>query len=163
MRLIDQSRGKCPFSPILENHGSPARHNFLCFLEAFFAKLYYTASETIPRQKICGDEGREPSRLEGGQGQERRLGFRVNVPFYYSTLVNSDAVQGDPSGWLKPTIDRDLGCLVILPELWVATVAAHQLLEVSELSQRKVLTILMGHPVLRPRGRPREGPNSPAQ
>ena len=62
--------------------------------------------------------------------------------------AKSDAIQGDPSGWLKPLMDLDLGCSVILPGQLVAAVAAHQLQNLSELSQLEVFTILMGQPVL---------------
>ena len=64
----------------------------------------------------------------------------------YFLICSSTDVQGDPLGWLKPPVDLDLGCSNILPGQQVATVAAHQLLELSELSQREVLTILLGHP-----------------
>ena len=50
---------------------------------------------------------------------------------------------------VKPPIDIDLGCTVVLPGRKGATVVAHQLPELSELSQQQVLTILMGHPVQR--------------
>ena len=56
------------------------------------------------------------------------------------------ALQGDPSGRLKAPFDLDLGCATVLPGF--ATVAAHQLPELLELSQRKVFTVLTGHPVI---------------
>ena len=54
----------------------------------------------------------------------------------------------DPSPWLKPPIDLDLECSALLPGEWAATVAAHLLPELSELSQREVFTVLTCHPVL---------------
>ena len=59
----------------------------------------------------------------------------------------------------KPLVDLDLVCSVILTWAvtilvgknlllnWAATVAAHQLPEMLELSQQEDFTILMGHPV----------------
>ena len=44
-----------------------------------------------------------------------------------------EELQGDPSGWLKPPVDLDLGCSAILPGQQVATVLAHLLPELSEL------------------------------
>ena len=55
------------------------------------------------------------------------------------------ALQGDPSGRLKAPFDLDLGCATVLPG--IATVAAHQLPELLELSQQEFLTNQMGHPV----------------
>ena len=53
-------------------------------------------------------------------------------------------VEGDPSRWQRPSIYfLDLRCSAILPGQQAATVAAYQLPELSELSQREVLTILI--------------------
>ena len=46
---------------------------------------------------------------------------------------------------VKPSVDFDLECSTILPGQKVAAVAAHQLLELSELSQWEVFTVLMYH------------------
>ena len=55
-------------------------------------------------------------------------------------------VQGDPSGWLKTSVDSDLGCSAILPGQVCST--GPQVPKLSELSQLEVLTIMMGHPVV---------------
>ena len=55
-------------------------------------------------------------------------------------------IQGDNSGWEKPPVYLDLGCPTILPGQLVASVAAHQLLEVPELSQWEVFIAQNGHP-----------------
>ena len=59
-------------------------------------------------------------------------------------------VQGDPSGWLKPPVDLNLGYSVTLPRQWVVRVVAHQLLELSELSQqsRRVTLYRVGQVVV---------------
>ena len=48
-------------------------------------------------------------------------------------------IQGDTSARLKPPVDLDLGCSAILPGQKAATVAAHELPELSEPSQWEVL------------------------
>ena len=53
-------------------------------------------------------------------------------------------IQVGPSGWTKPPVDLYMGCSTILPGQWVASVAANQLPELSELSQRVVFTVQMG-------------------
>ena len=54
-------------------------------------------------------------------------------------------LQGDTEELWKPP---DLGCSVILPWQQVATVTAHQLQGVSDMSQRDVFIILLWHPVI---------------
>ena len=48
---------------------------------------------------------------------------------------------------VEPPVELDLGCSAILSGQKIATVAAYQLPELSELSQREVFTNEMGHPV----------------
>ena len=68
-------------------------------------------------------------------------------PQLFDEFYGGYTLQGDQSGWLEPPVDLDLVCSAILPGLYVATVAAHQLPELSELSQREVITVLSGPPV----------------
>ena len=49
---------------------------------------------------------------------------------------------------VKPSVDFDLESSTILPGQKVAAVAAHQLLDFSELSQQEILTALTGHLVV---------------
>ena len=70
-----------------------------------------------------------------------------------SLLVSTEArnnihIQGDHSGWRKPPVDMDLECSVNLPGQYVATVAAHKLLGLSELSQQEAFSVQNGYPVL---------------
>ena len=58
-----------------------------------------------------------------------------------------DWVHCDHSGGKKSPIDFDLGCSVILPGQKAATVAAHLLPKLSELSQQEVFSVQNGHPV----------------
>ena len=56
-------------------------------------------------------------------------------------------IHGDNFGRQKPPADLYLKCSVDLLGQWVASVAAHQLPELSKLSQREVFTEEMGHAV----------------
>ena len=60
----------------------------------------------------------------------------------------SNSILNIPSPLLNQTSGQlDLGCSVILPGQWLASVMANRLLELSELSPRKVLTDQMCYPV----------------
>ena len=82
-----------------------------------------------------------PSYYANHPGEIRLSDIKASGPNMY--------LQSDSSGWFKPPVDLDLKCSANLPGQEVATVAAHQLPELSELNQREVLTDLKGHPVLR--------------
>ena len=77
-----------------------------------------------------------PSYYANHPGEIRLSDIKVSGP--------NMCLQGDSSGWSKPPVDLDLKCSAILPGQEVATVAARQLPELSELNQQEVFTILMG-------------------
>ena len=116
-------------------------------------------------EALCEQQGGlRPRRGEGGVvlGETEledgdRLRAETSVPARWGSLQYSKVLkigqcqaallQGDRSGRSKPPIDLDLGCSTMLPGQWVAAVAAHQLPELLELSQREVFTVLTCHPV----------------
>ena len=59
----------------------------------------------------------------------------------------SYTLQGGPSGRGKPPVELNWGCSTNLPGQQLATVAAQQLPELSELSQLEVVTEQRCHPV----------------
>ena len=65
-------------------------------------------------------------------------------------IFDLDQIFGDLLQlWLKPPVDLDLGCFAILPGQYIATVGAHQLTELPELSQQELFSEENGHPVNR--------------
>ena len=64
------------------------------------------------------------------------------------SVATAADLQSNPSGWLQLPVNLDLGYSIILPWHWVATVAAHQLPELTEQCPEDVVIHRMGHPVL---------------
>ena len=64
------------------------------------------------------------------------LGLFHSKLSYLHSMGNTEDLQGCPPGQKKPPIDLDLGCSTILRGQQIATVADHQLPELSEMKQR---------------------------
>ena len=64
----------------------------------------------------------------------------VHACIRLSSLGGLKSIQGDPSGWLKPPVDLD--------PMTVMAAAQAGWRNIPNPSQREVLTIQMGHPVL---------------